>query len=112
MLKKERVDADADQTDRETGPEIEGQTLGLQPRGRPLPQRLAWGALEGSLERNRTGSDARKSQSQLFLLRLRSCQSWLEFESRGVQRTARRWARNLASEELGPRNFLKIAAAT
>src|SRR5271170_3139086 len=40
--------------------------LGLEPSGQLLPQRLAGEMLERSSERNGAGSDARKSQSQVF----------------------------------------------
>ena len=103
MLKKKRVDADADQNDRETRSEIKAEMLGLQRRGQPLPQRLARRMLDRSSEWNRTGSHARKNQSQFLLLRLRSCQSGLEFERHRVRRATRRrecsrWDTNLASE--------------
>ena len=74
MLKKKRVDANADQTNCQARSEIKVQMLGLQPPGQLLPQRLSGGTLERSSQRNRTGPDARKNQSQFFLLRLRSCQ--------------------------------------
>ena len=80
VLKKKRVDANADQTDRKTRTEIKGQMLGLEPPSQPLPQRLAGGMVQRSPERSRTGSDARKNQSQFFLLRPRFCQSCQEFE--------------------------------
>jgi hypothetical protein len=71
VLKQKRVDADADQSDPETRSETEAQTIDLQRRGQPLPQRLA--RLNRSSEWNRACPDARKSQSQLLLLRLPSC---------------------------------------
>jgi hypothetical protein len=64
--------------------------LGLKRRSQPLSQRLARRMLQRSSEWNRTGSDARKNQSQFLLLRLRSCQSGLEFERPGVRRAVRR----------------------
>jgi hypothetical protein len=66
VLKKKRVDGDAGQTDRQARCEIETHVLGLRPPSQPLPQGFAGGMLKRSSERNRTGSDARKSQSQFY----------------------------------------------
>jgi hypothetical protein len=66
MLKEKRIDADADQNHRQARAQVEAQVLGFDEAGQPLPQRQAGGTLDRTPERNRTGPDARKSQSQVF----------------------------------------------
>jgi len=90
VLKQKGVDADADQTDRQSRSEIKTQMLSLKRSGQSLPQRLA--RLDRSSEWSRACPDARKSQSQFFLLRLRFC--------RVLQIAAPTWSISIGSADI------------